>query len=65
MPVGHLGRVELKLPTPPPRQTAKLLATYTDLVARTHRPVPIALQAHLLEWSTSAALKKVVAPLLG
>jgi hypothetical protein len=54
-----------ELPAPPPRQTAKLLAAYTDLVARTHRPVPIALQARLREWSTSGALKKVVAPLLG
>ena len=53
-----------ELPTPPPRQTAKLLAAYADLAARTHRPVPIALQAHLREWSTSAALKKVIAPLL-
>ena len=54
-----------ELPTPPPRQTAKLLAAYADLVARTHQPVPIALQARLREWSASAALKKVVAPLLG
>ena len=54
-----------ELPAPPPRQTAKLLAAYADLVARTHRPVPAAVQARLREWSTSAALKKVVAPLLG
>ncbi|MGI4743348.1 MAG: DUF6493 family protein [Janthinobacterium lividum] len=54
-----------ELPTPPPRQTAKLLAAYADLVARTHRPVPIAIQARLREWSTLAALKKVIAPLLG
>jgi hypothetical protein len=54
-----------ELPTPPPRQTAKLLAAYADLAARTHRPVPVALQARLREWSTSGALKKVVAPLLG
>jgi hypothetical protein len=54
-----------ELPTPPPRQTAKLLAAYADLVARTHRPVPIVLQAHLREWSTSAALKRVAASLLG
>ena len=53
-----------ELPTSPPRQTAKLLAAYADLVARTHRSVPSALQAHLREWSMVTTLKKVVAPLL-
>ena len=54
-----------ELPPTPPRQTGKLLAGYTDLVARTHRPVPIAVQTRLREWSTSATLRKVIALLLG
>ena len=52
------------LPAAPPRQTTKLLAAYADLVARTRHPVPAAVQIRLREWSTSAALKKLTAPLL-
>ncbi|MET4108293.1 DUF6493 family protein [Hymenobacter sp. UYP22] len=54
-----------ELPATPPRQTAKLLATYADLVARTRRVVPAAVQARLSEWSASAALKKAATELLG
>jgi hypothetical protein len=53
-----------ELPAAPPRQTAKLLATYADLVARTRRAVPAAVQSRLREWSASASLKKAAASLL-
>jgi hypothetical protein len=54
-----------ELPAAPPRQTAKLLAAYADLVARSQRPVPTAVQARLREWHTSATLRKAAASLLG
>ena len=53
-----------ELPAEPPRNTRKLLDAYTDLVSRTHQPVPAPVQARLREWQASASLKKASASLL-
>ena len=53
------------LPATPPRQTAKLLATYADLASRTRRPVPATVQLCLQAWRASPTLKKAAASLLG
>ena len=52
------------LPTTPLRQTAALLTLYADLPGRAAHPVPAPVQARLRAWSTSASLKKSIAPLL-
>ena len=53
-----------ELPAAAPRNTAKLLEAYADLVGRTRRPVPPAVRARLREWEAMPALKKVAAMLL-
>jgi len=53
-----------ELPATPPRNLRKLLELYADLVARTGRPVPAAVQGRLGEWRSAAALKKVLNNLL-
>jgi hypothetical protein len=53
-----------ELPTTPPRQTSKLLATYADLVAHSPRPIPAMVQTQLQAWCASSALKKASALLL-
>ena len=50
-----------ELSAAPPRNTAKLLAAYADLVARTQRPVPAAVQARLCKWQAIGSLKKAIA----
>jgi hypothetical protein len=52
------------LPAAPLRQTSALLTLYADLPGRAAHPVPAPVQARLREWSTSASLKKSIAPLL-
>jgi hypothetical protein len=52
------------LPAAPPRGLRKLLELYADLVARTGRPVPAAVQGCLGEWRATAALKKTLDNLL-
>ena len=52
------------LPAAPLRQTGALLTLYADLPGRAAHPVPAPVQAHLREWSASASLKKLAAPLL-
>jgi len=52
------------LPAAPFRGLRKLAELYADLVARTGRPVPTAVQARLGEWQAAAGLKKVVDNLL-
>jgi hypothetical protein len=52
------------LPAAPLRQTAALLTLYADLPGRAGHPVPALVQARLREWSASASLKKLIAPLL-
>jgi hypothetical protein len=52
------------LPAAPLRQTGALLTLYADLPGRATHPVPAPVQARLREWSASASLKKLVAPLL-
>jgi hypothetical protein len=49
-----------ELPATPLRSLRKLLELYADLVARTGRLVPAAVQGRLGEWRTAAALKKVL-----
>ncbi|NRT17623.1 hypothetical protein HNP98_000430 [Hymenobacter sp. 9A] len=53
-----------ELPAAPLRNTRKLLEAYADLVGRTRRPVPPAVQARLREWQATPALKKVATGLL-
>ena len=52
------------LPAAPLRQTGALLTLYADLPGRAAHPVPAPVQARLREWSASASLKKLIAPLL-
>ena len=52
------------LPPAPLRNLRKLLETYADLVARTRRPVPPAVQDRLRVWSQTAALKNLAGSLL-
>lgn len=52
------------LPAAPLRQTGALLTLYADLPGRAAHPVPAPVQARLREWSASASLKKLAAPLL-
>lgn len=52
------------LPPAPLRNLRKLLETYADLAARTGRPVPLAVQDRLREWSQTATLKKLAVSLL-
>lgn len=52
------------LPPAPLRNLRKLLETYADLVARSGRPVPPAVQDRLREWSQTATLKKLAVSLL-
>ena len=52
------------LPALPPRNLRKLLEAYADLVARTGRPVPPAVQVRLREWGQTAAFKKLAGSLL-
>lgn len=52
------------LPPIPLRNLRKLLETYADLVARSGRPVPPAVQDRLREWSQTATLKKLAVSLL-
>jgi hypothetical protein len=52
------------LPAAPLRQTGALLTLYADLPGRAAYPVPAPVQARLREWSASASLKKLAAPLL-
>jgi hypothetical protein len=52
------------LPAAPLRGLRKLAELYADLVARTGRPVPAAVQARLGEWQAAAGLKKAVDNLL-
>ena len=59
-----LATLLTELPALPPRNLRKLLETYADLVARTSRPVPPAVRERLVEWSQTAALKKLAASLL-
>ncbi len=53
-----------ELPAAPPRNLRKLLELYADLVARTGRPVPAAVQGRLGAWRAAAALKKLLNNLL-
>jgi hypothetical protein len=52
------------LPAAPLRSLRRLLELYADLVARTGRPVPAAVQGRLSEWRAAATLKKVLNNLL-
>ncbi|TDN39322.1 hypothetical protein E4631_15360 [Hymenobacter sp. UV11] len=52
-----------ELPALPPRNLRKLLEAYADLVARTGRAVPPAVQGRLADWSQTATLKKITASL--
>ena len=52
------------LPAGPLRQAGALLTLYADLPGRAAHPVPAPVQAQLRAWGTSAALKKLAAPLL-
>jgi hypothetical protein len=52
------------LPALPPRNLRKLLDAYADLVARTGRQVPPAVQVRLREWCQTAAFKKLAGSLL-
>ena len=63
-PTQALVALVPKLPATPPRNLRRLLELYADLVARTGRPVPAAVQGHLGEWRSAAALKKVLNNLL-
>jgi hypothetical protein len=49
-----------ELPAAPLRSLRKLLELYADVVTRTGRLVPTAVQGRLGEWQTAAALKKVL-----
>ncbi|MFD1872591.1 DUF6493 family protein [Hymenobacter bucti] len=53
-----------QLPAAPLRNLRKLLDLYSDLAARSGRPMPTAVQAQVLLWQAAPALKKASALLL-